>query len=77
MAYLCWKHKKRMHYSNHAAVHSLFMCLVNVSQLSQVSLTLYLLGVKKELSGVNSATLHGVNGRLTVYGCVLSERVSS
>ena len=31
-----------------------------VTQLSQVSLTLYLLGVKKELSGVNSATLHGV-----------------
>ena len=30
------------------------------TQLSQVSLTLYLLGVKKELSGVNSATLHGV-----------------
>ena len=26
----------------------------------QASLTLYLLGVKKELSGVNSATLHGV-----------------
>ena len=48
-----------------------------LTQLSQVSLTLYLLGVKKELSGVNSATLHGVNGRLTVYGCVLSERVSS
>ena len=31
-----------------------------LTQLSQVSLTLYLLGVKKELSGVNSATLHGV-----------------
>ena len=31
-----------------------------MTQLSQVSLTLYLLGVKKELSGVNSATLHGV-----------------
>ena len=31
-----------------------------ITQLSQVSLTLYLLGVKKELSGVNSATLHGV-----------------
>ena len=36
-----------------------------LTQLSQVSLTPYLLGVKKELSGVNSATLHGVNGRLT------------
>ena len=48
-----------------------------VAQLSQVLLTLYLLGVKKELNGVNSATLHGVNGRLTVHGCVLSERVSS
>ena len=32
----------------------------NTSQLSQVSLTLYLLGVKKELNGVNSATFHGV-----------------
>ena len=34
--------------------------LIWCTQLSQVSLTLYLLGVKKELSGVNSATLHGV-----------------
>ena len=31
-----------------------------IAQLSQVSLTLYLLGVKKELNGVNSATLHEI-----------------
>ena len=46
---------------NELILFSSFMLGIKLrTQLSQVSLTLYLLGVKKELSGVNSATLHGV-----------------
>ena len=37
---------------------------VYITQLFQVSLTLCLLGVKKELGEVDFATLHGVNGRM-------------